>query len=101
MAQSIDADMVRQVATLARLRISEDEVQRYVVQLASIFNYVDLLNEVNTDNVEPLTHALPITNVLREDAIRPSLTTEQALTNAPQAERGFFVVPKVLDQESS
>jgi len=53
MAQSIDADMVRQVATLARLRISEDEVQRYVVQLASIFNYVDLLNEVNTDNVEP------------------------------------------------
>ncbi len=101
MTKSIDADMVRRVAILARLRVSEDEVQRYVGQLSRIFDYVDLLNEVNTDNVEPLTHALPVTNVLREDVVRPSLSSEQALANAPQADRGFFVVPKVLDQESS
>ncbi len=101
MANSIDADKVRHVANLARLHVSEDEVQRYVGQLSRIFDYVDLLNEVNTDNVEPLTHALPITNILREDVVRPSLSTEQALANAPQSDRGYFLVPKVLDQESS
>jgi len=100
MANSIDADMVRRVATLARLHVGEDEVQRYVDQLARMIDFVDLLNEVNIENVEPLTHGLPVTNVLREDVARPSLTSEQAMANAPQAQRGYFAVPKVLDQES-
>ncbi len=98
MAGEIDAERVRQIARLARLRLSDDEVVLFTGQLGAILEYVRQLDTVPTDGVEPLAHPLPVTNVLRDDRPAPTLDTEAALRNAPQREGPFFRVPKVLDQ---
>ncbi len=101
MAAPIDEPAVRHIAKLARLQLSEDEVRRYTAQLADILGYVQQLAAVDTANIEPTSHALPVTNVLREDVPGPTLTPDQALANAPQREGNFFGLPKVLDQEDA
>jgi len=91
---------VRHIAHLSRLKPSDEEVARFSQQLSAILDYMEQLNEVDTADVPPTAHVLPIHNVFRPDEPRPGLTPEAALANAPQREQSFFVVPKVLDQAS-
>lgn len=88
---------VEHVAKLARLSLSEEEKEMFSRQLGDILEYVDQLNEVNTDNVEPMAHAIPITNVMREDEVKCEFTREELMANAPDEEDGFFKVPKIGD----
>lgn len=99
MSQQITDELVRHLAHLARLSMSDEEVASATQELTSIVGYIDQLSEVETDSVEPTAHAIPIRNVLREDTIRSSIDQAEALSNAPQQENGFFRVPKVLDNE--
>ncbi|MEK7730668.1 MAG: Asp-tRNA(Asn)/Glu-tRNA(Gln) amidotransferase subunit GatC [Planctomycetota bacterium] len=101
MASSLDETAVRHVARLARLKITDAEAALFASQLSKVLEYVEQLNEVDTRNVPPTAHALPVSNVFREDVVRSSWTPDQALHNAPDRHDGFFRVPKVLDQESS
>ena len=96
--KKIDIQQVRQVAKLSRLALSEAEIAQFAVQLSAILEYVEKLNQLDTTNVEPLAHCLPINNCLREDKIKPSLGTEKTLTNAPQKDEQFFLVPKILEE---
>lgn len=101
MAEKLDPDAVRHVAHLARLSMSEEEVAAYAEQLSEVLGYIDKLNELDTSEVEPTAHPLPVANVFRADEIRPHWGPAEALANAPDKEATFFRVPKVLDQESA
>lgn len=96
-AAAIDVEQVRRIARLARLSLTPAEETRFATQLGKILAYVDQLSAVNTDGVEPMAHPHAIINVLREDEIRPSLTAEQALANAPDRHDDYFRVPAVID----
>lgn len=98
--QKIDKAEVRKVAKLARLELSEVEVEEFASQLSAILDYVEKMNELDTTNVEPLAHCLPVNNVFREDSVKESLGTEKTLANAPQRDGEFFKVPKILDDSS-
>ena len=100
MAEKIDAAKVRNVAKLSRLDLSECEVESLSGELSAILEYIEKLNELDTESVEPLAHCLPIHNVLRADEVTESLSNEQALANAPQRAGEYFKVPKVLDDNS-
>ena len=101
MASTLDEAAVRHVAHLARLRITDEEVARYAAQLSTILRYVEQLNELDTTGVEPTAHALGVSNVFRDDTVRPSLDAARALSNAPDRQDDFFRVPKVLDQDDA
>ncbi len=101
MSQRIDAEQVRKVAKLARLQLTEREVEEFTEQLGAILGYVEKMNELDTEQVEPLAHCLPISNVFRADEVRPSLGTDRALANAPERDESFFKVPKILDDSSA
>lgn len=98
MAKTLDEAAVRHVAHLARLSVTDAEVVRFVEQLSSILDYVQQLNELNTQGVSPTSPTVAVSGVLREDVVRASWGTERALHNAPQHQDGFFRVPKVLNQ---
>ncbi|MGD8500957.1 MAG: Asp-tRNA(Asn)/Glu-tRNA(Gln) amidotransferase subunit GatC [Phycisphaerales bacterium] len=100
MAKKIDEAQVKKVAKLARLELAEAEVEEFAGQLSAILEYVEKMNELDTNNVEPLAHCLPISNVFRQDRVKESLGTEKALANAPQRDGEFFKVPKILDDSS-
>ena len=85
------------VAVLSRLRVPEDKQETYIQQMDAILTYMDNLSEVDTENVKPTTYALPMSNVFREDEVKPSLPREAALSNAPLKENGYSKVPKVLE----
>jgi aspartyl-tRNA(Asn)/glutamyl-tRNA(Gln) amidotransferase subunit C len=87
---------VEHVAELARLSFSEEGKQRLVKELNSILEYMEQLNTLDTTNVEPLSHVIELQNVFREDALKPTLTREEALKNAPAKTEKFFKVPKVI-----
>jgi aspartyl-tRNA(Asn)/glutamyl-tRNA(Gln) amidotransferase subunit C len=97
MAKKIDQTQVRKVAKLARLELTDQEVEEFTGQLRAVLDYVEKMSQLDTDNVEPLAHCLPISNVFREDHIEESLGTEKTLANAPQRDGKFFKVPKILD----
>lgn len=97
MAEKIDKEQVRKVAMLSRLELSEAEIDEFTGQLRAILDYVAKMNELDTTDVEPLAHCLPVHNVLREDRPKESLGTEETLANAPQTDEQFFKVPKILD----
>ncbi|HEX9758631.1 MAG TPA: Asp-tRNA(Asn)/Glu-tRNA(Gln) amidotransferase subunit GatC [Nitrospiria bacterium] len=88
---------VEHVAKLARLVFSEKEKELFGQQLSSILTYIEKLNELDTSNVEPTTHVVPLHNVFREDEVRPSLSAESALSNAPEKTDGFYRVPKIIE----
>ena len=94
---AVSLDDVRKVAYLARLELSEAEETRAVEDLAQMLEYVTALNELDTNDVLPTAHVLPIHNVFREDLVRPSLPQAEALANAPSSGHGHFRVPKVID----
>jgi aspartyl-tRNA(Asn)/glutamyl-tRNA(Gln) amidotransferase subunit C len=101
MADKIDKEQVMKVAKLARLELTEAEVEEFTGQLRAILDYVAKMNELDTSNVEPLAHCLPVSNVFREDAAKESLGAEKALANAPERDGDFFKVPKILDDTSA
>lgn len=100
MEKKIDQAQVRKVARLSRLDLTEAEVEEFTGQLSAILDYVEKMNELDTENVEPLAHCLPVSNVFREDSVKESLGTENTLANAPQRDGEFFKVPKILDDSS-
>jgi aspartyl-tRNA(Asn)/glutamyl-tRNA(Gln) amidotransferase subunit C len=89
---------VEHVATLARLSFTEQEKQRLVRELNEILDYMEQLNRLDTSRVEPLSHVIELANAFREDTLRPSLTQEEALRNAPARTERFFKVPKVIGE---
>lgn len=92
----ITIDDVRHVALLARLELDDRELEQFTHQLNDILGYMDQLKELDTSDTEPMAHVLPLTNVWREDRAVRRLDREQALQNAPEAENGFFRVPRVI-----
>ncbi|MBK5099700.1 MAG: Asp-tRNA(Asn)/Glu-tRNA(Gln) amidotransferase subunit GatC [Desulfobacteraceae bacterium] len=92
----ITREEVVHVARLARLKLSEEQEKRFALQLNKVLEYMERLNELNTEGVEPTFHAVSLQNALREDEVRPSLPREISLDNAPERTKGFFVVPKVI-----
>lgn len=96
-SERISPEQVRQVARLARLKLTDEQLGRYAVDLAAILDYVEQLEGVDTEGIEPLSHPLALDNVFREDQVGPSLDPDAALANAPQRQDNFFRVPKVLD----
>jgi aspartyl-tRNA(Asn)/glutamyl-tRNA(Gln) amidotransferase subunit C len=93
----ITREHVEHVAKLARLAISEEEQALFSRQLSSILTYVETLNRVDTAQVEPTSHVIPMQNVLREDTAKASLSRDEALANAPDADQGCFRVPKIIE----
>jgi aspartyl-tRNA(Asn)/glutamyl-tRNA(Gln) amidotransferase subunit C len=89
----IDRDQVLHVAKLARLKLTDDEVDRMAEELSKILEHVETMNELDLEGVEPTSHVVDLTNVLREDVPRPGLSHEQALEQAPDAADGGFRVP--------
>ena len=87
---------VEHIAELARLKFSEKELDNFTHQLNEILSYVEKLNELDTENVEPLSHPVENTNVFRDDEVMPSVKREEALKNAPNKNESFFKVPKVI-----
>lgn len=90
-------DDVVYVAELARLEFNDDELKVFSDQLTSILDYAEKLNELDTSNIMPTAHVLPVNNVLREDVVIPSLDREKVLQNAPDQQNGCFKVPKVIE----
>jgi aspartyl-tRNA(Asn)/glutamyl-tRNA(Gln) amidotransferase subunit C len=89
---------VEHVARLSRLELSEAEKERMRRELDSILAYIDKLRALDTEGVEPTSHAVPMTNVLRPDAPRPSFPQEEMLANAPERSGEFFRVPKIIEE---
>lgn len=87
---------VEHVALLARLELSEEETELYTKQLNDILEYANKLQQVNTDDVPPTMHVLPIQNVFREDQVGEHMANEVALANAPDTEGNFIKVPKIM-----
>lgn len=87
---------VEHVALLARLRLSEEEIELYTGQMDSILEYAAKLEQIDTSKVEPTAHAVQLFNVLREDEVKLSMNQDKVLANAPEGEDGFFRVPKIV-----
>ena len=94
--QIITLDDVRKVAKLARLAIPEEKLPDFTRKFEAILEYVDTLSEVNVEGVEPTSHAIRMSNVLREDVVKPGLALDKVLQNAPESDGPFFKVPKVI-----
>ncbi|WP_040949959.1 Asp-tRNA(Asn)/Glu-tRNA(Gln) amidotransferase subunit GatC [Gorillibacterium massiliense] len=94
---SITVGQVEHVANLARLSLSVEEKEKFTGQLNAILQYAEQLNGLDTDHIEPTSHAIPLFNVMREDEVRPSLPIEAVLLNAPDEEDGQIKVPAVLE----
>jgi aspartyl-tRNA(Asn)/glutamyl-tRNA(Gln) amidotransferase subunit C len=92
---------VERIAELARLDLTPDEAARMTRDLETILAYVELLRGVDTEGVEPTSHAIPLATPLRDDRPVPPLDAERALSNAPAREGSAFVVPKVLDEDEA
>lgn len=94
---SLSVDEVRHVATLARLKLSKEEEKIFATQLSAVLDYIGQLDELETDSVEPTSHALDITNVFREDEVEARFEKGAWISNAPAKDHGHFRVPKVID----
>ncbi|TWH57592.1 aspartyl/glutamyl-tRNA(Asn/Gln) amidotransferase subunit C [Desulfitobacterium sp. LBE] len=92
----ISREEVEHVAFLARLELTEEELVTNTEQLNSILDYAAMLEKLNTDDIKPTAHAVPLHNVLREDQVKPSMAREKVLANAPNAQDGFFKVPRIV-----
>ena len=94
---SVSPEQVRHIAKLARIAMSDEEIERLVPELNNILGWVEQLGEVNTDGVEPLTAVIEQKLRLREDSVTHGDCRDEVLANAPAAEHGFFAVPKVIE----
>lgn len=96
---SLDKDTVRKVSKLAHIRMEDTELERMSPQLSGILHWIEQLEQVNTDNVEPLANVVDIALFLREDKITDGGYAEKILKNAPEETQGYFVVPKVVEDK--
>ena len=96
---ALTAEEVRKIALLARLQLSEEELQRYAKQLSAVLDYAARLGEVDTSRISPTATVLPLTAPLRPDEVRPSPPPELLLSNAPSSEAGMFRVPRILEAQ--
>jgi aspartyl-tRNA(Asn)/glutamyl-tRNA(Gln) amidotransferase subunit C len=96
-AMEITVAEVEHVARLARLELSDDEKELFTGQMAAILEYVEKLKGLNTEGVQPTSHAVPMENAFREDVSRPAIGLEAALANAPDRADGFYRVPRVIE----
>tara|TARA_Y100001968_G_scaffold314073_1_gene339003 strand:+ start:270 stop:557 length:288 start_codon:yes stop_codon:yes gene_type:complete len=92
----ISSSDVRKVAKLARLELSEDQIETYTAQLEEILSYVDQLQEIDTQNIPPTTRAVEVINATREDLVELNGSREEILNQAPDREGDFFRVPKII-----
>lgn len=93
----ITSDNVRHVARLARITLSDEQVEIFRKQLNDIVEYVEKLNEIETSNIEPTSHIVPLNNIFREDSMIPSLPRQEMLKNAPDSNERFYIVPKIIE----
>jgi aspartyl-tRNA(Asn)/glutamyl-tRNA(Gln) amidotransferase subunit C len=93
----LSREEVQHVARLARLHLSDEELERMREQLDAILAYVDKLRELDVEGVEPTSHAVPLVDVMRADAVTPCLSQEAALANAPDRAGEFFRVPRIIE----
>lgn len=93
----VDADTVRRIARLARIRVTDEEAVALEAELSSILGWIKQLDEVDTSNVEPMTRVMPMTLRKRADAVTDGEIAEQVVANAPATEDSLFVVPKVVE----
>lgn len=93
----ITPDLIKYLESLARITLSESEEEKVGKELQDILTYIDTLNELDTTDVEAMSHSFPITNVLRKDEVKPSMSPDEIVANAPVSQDGAFVVPKTVD----
>ncbi len=93
----IKKDVIRYVADLARIGLSQQEEKLFAEQLNHILAYMEQLNMLDTKDIEPMSHAVSMGNILRKDIARSPLSNDDALKNAPEREEGFFKVPKIIE----
>ena len=97
MTASLTREEVAKTALLARLKLTDGELDQLTTELGRVLQYVDILSEVNTDDVEPMAHAVERVNVFRDDVVQESLPRELALANAPKTDGQSFLVPPILE----
>ncbi len=93
---SVTKKDIEKIAELAKLKFKDEESDSFVPQMNEILFYMDKLNELDTENVEPLSHHVEQVNIFRDDKLKPSISTEEALKNAPDKTDSHFKVPKVI-----
>ncbi len=96
---SISEADVRHVALLARLALSDEQIARLQVELNSILGHIEQMRKLDLEDVEPTSHSIPLRNATRPDVVKPGLSREMALLNAPEAEDGAFVIPRIVGAE--
>ena len=94
---NIDDKMLDYIGVLARLEIKDEDREKYKENLDKIIGYMDILNELDTSNIEAMSHAFPVKNVFREDEIKSSVERENIILNAPNKKEGCFKVPKAVE----
>lgn len=94
---AITEETITYVAALAKLELSEEEKEKAKTDLANILGYIDTMNELDTDGIEPMSHAFPMKNVFREDVVTNQEDRENLLSNAPAKKEGSFLVPKTVE----
>ena len=97
MSEKITPEEVRKVAELARLQFNDDELAAMTEQMGQILEYVEVLGEVDTDEVDPMAHAVDLHDVFRPDVVQEPLPRDEALANAPKNDGKYFIVPAILD----
>lgn len=93
----VDKETVKYIANLSKIKVSEDEIDKYSKDLSQVIQFVEVLNEVNIEGVKPTAHILNIQNVFRKDEVKPSYDRDELLANAPSKEAGCYSVPKVVE----
>ena len=93
----ITPDLIKYLESLARIDLSEEEEKTVGAQLQDILTYIDMLNELDTEGVEAMSHSFPLNNVFRKDEVKPSMAPKEIVANAPESQDGAFVVPKTVD----
>ncbi|VAX38438.1 Aspartyl-tRNA(Asn) amidotransferase subunit C @ Glutamyl-tRNA(Gln) amidotransferase subunit C [hydrothermal vent metagenome] len=99
MSLQLTRNQVAHVATLSRLSLTDTELDTFTHQLQDILEYIEMLEEVDTENTEPMVHAIEQQNVFREDELADSLPRDEALKNAPATDGSYFLVPPILETE--
>lgn len=92
---ALSQEEVRHVAMLARLGLTDEQVEKLALELNSIMGHIDKISELNLEDVEPMTHSIPVVNSMREDEVVKGLTREQALLNAPAREDDAILIPRI------
>lgn len=93
----ITKDMVEYVAELSRLKLTDEQCEAARTGLGEIISYMDVLNNINTDGIEPMSHAFAVKNVMRDDVVKPSADRAELLKNAPKADDEAVIVPRTVE----